>query len=166
MNYALQIITAFLGSLGFSVLFNIRRTKLLIAGLGGMLSWSVYLLLGLYFDSDPIRYFFAAIFVTVYAEIFARIKKTPTTPLFVSAVYPPVSRRRALQHHEICFAQRLAELRRYGGLHHSTGACAFRRHYCCCLCYANGTCFISLYISQKAITAKKIKNPLVFSNEL
>lgn len=45
MNYALQIITAFLGSLGFSVLFNIRRTKLLIAGLGGMLSWSVYLLL-------------------------------------------------------------------------------------------------------------------------
>ena len=64
MNYALQIITAFLGSLGFSVLFNIRRTKLLIAGLGGMLSWSVYLLLGLYFDSDPIRYFFAAIFVS------------------------------------------------------------------------------------------------------
>ena len=82
MNYALQIITAFLGSLGFSVLFNIRRTKLLIAGLGGMLSWSVYLLLGLYFDSDPIR------FVTVYAEIFARIKKTPTTSYLVPAFIP------------------------------------------------------------------------------
>ena len=88
MNYALQIITAFLGSLGFSVLFNIRRTKLLIAGLGGMLSWSVYLLLGIYFDSDPIRYFFAAIFVTVYAEIFARIKKTPTTSYLVPAFIP------------------------------------------------------------------------------
>lgn len=88
MNYALQIITAFLGSLGFSVLFNIRRTKLLIAGLGGMLSWSVYLLLGLVFDSDPIRYFFAAIFVTVYAEIFARIKKTPTTSYLVPAFIP------------------------------------------------------------------------------
>ena len=88
MNYALQIITAFLGSLGFSVLFNIRRTKLLIAGLGGMLSWSVYLLLGFYFDSDPIRYFFAAIFVTVYAEIFARIKKTPTTSYLVPAFIP------------------------------------------------------------------------------
>lgn len=88
MNYALQIITAFLGSLGFSVLFNIRRTKLLIAGLGGMLSWSVYLLLGLYFDSDPIRYFFAAIFVTVYAVIFARIKKTPTTSYLVPAFIP------------------------------------------------------------------------------
>lgn len=88
MNYALQIITAFLGSLGFSALFNIRRTKLLIAGLGGMLSWSVYLLLGLVFDSDPIRYFFAAIFVTVYAEIFARIKKTPTTSYLVPAFIP------------------------------------------------------------------------------
>ena len=88
MNYALQIITAFLGSLGFSVLFNIRSTKLLIAGLGGMLSWSVYLLLGIYFNSDPIRYFFAAIFVTVYAEIFARIKKTPTTSYLVPAFIP------------------------------------------------------------------------------
>lgn len=88
MTYALQIITAFLGSLGFSVLFNLRRTKLLIAGLGGMLSWSVYLLLGLAFDSDPIRYFFAAIFVTVYAEIFARIKKTPTTSYLVPAFIP------------------------------------------------------------------------------
>lgn len=88
MTYALQIITAFLGSLGFSVLFNIRRTKLLIAGLGGMLSWSVYLLLGLAFESDPIRYFFAAIFVTVYAEIFARIKKTPTTSYLVPAFIP------------------------------------------------------------------------------
>lgn len=88
MTYALQIITAFLGSFGFSVLFNIRRTKLLIAGLGGMLSWSVYLLLGLAFDSDPIRYFFAAIFVTVYAEIFARIKKTPTTSYLVPAFIP------------------------------------------------------------------------------
>ena len=90
MNYALQIITAFLGSLGFSVLFNIRRTKLLIAGLGGMLSWSVYLLLGIYFDRDPIQYYFAAIFVTVYAEIFARIKKTPTTSYLVPAFIPMI----------------------------------------------------------------------------
>lgn len=88
MTYALQIITAFLGSFGFSVLFNLRRTKLLIAGLGGMLSWSVYLSLEPLFDSDPILYFFAAIFVTVYAEIFARIKKTPTTSYLVPGFIP------------------------------------------------------------------------------
>ena len=32
MTYAVQMVTAFLGSMGFSILFNIRRTKLLIAG--------------------------------------------------------------------------------------------------------------------------------------
>ena len=35
MEIITQILTAFLGSLGFSVLFNLRRTKLLIAALGG-----------------------------------------------------------------------------------------------------------------------------------
>ena len=92
MNYALQIITAFLGSLGFSVLFNIRRTKLLIAGLGGMLSWSVYLLLGIYFDSDPIRYFFAAIFVDGLCGNFCKNQKNADNLLSRSGVYSDDSR--------------------------------------------------------------------------
>ena len=86
----IQIVTAFLGSLGFSVLFNLRRTKLLIAALGGMLSWSLFLLLGLWFSGEPIRYFFASAFVTIYAEIFARIKKTPTTSYFVPGFIPMI----------------------------------------------------------------------------
>ena len=53
MEIITQIVTAFLGSLGFSVLFNLRRTKLLIAALGGMLSWGLFLLLGLWFTSEP-----------------------------------------------------------------------------------------------------------------
>lgn len=85
-----QIVTAFLGSLGFSVLFNLRRTKLLIAALGGMLSWSLFLLLGIWFESEFICYFFAAAFVTVYAEIFARIKKTPTTSYLVPGFIPMI----------------------------------------------------------------------------
>lgn len=85
-----QIVTAFLGSFGFSVLFNLRRTKLLIAALGGMLSWSLFLLLGLWFSGEPIRYFFASAFVTVYAEIFARIKKTPTTSYLVPGFIPMI----------------------------------------------------------------------------
>ena len=116
MNYALQIITAFLGSLGFSVLFNIRRTKLLIAGLGGMLSWSVYLLLGIYFDSDPIRYFFAAIFVDGFMRKFLQeSKKRRTTSYLVPAFIPMIPGPGALYNTmKFCLAQRLAELRRYG----------------------------------------------------
>ena len=69
MTYALQIFTAFLGAFGFSVLFNIRRTKLWIASVGGALAWSIYLALGTVLTGDAVRYFFAAAFVTVYAEI-------------------------------------------------------------------------------------------------
>ncbi|HWQ88452.1 MAG TPA: threonine/serine exporter family protein, partial [Desulfitobacteriaceae bacterium] len=43
MIYAQQIITAFLGSLGFSMLFNIRGRKIWYAATGGMLSWATYL---------------------------------------------------------------------------------------------------------------------------
>ena len=84
----LQIITAFLGSLGFSMLFNVRGSKLFIAGLGGELSWTLYLALGAFTDDDPIKYFIASLFVTVYAEIFARIKKSPTTSFLVPSFIP------------------------------------------------------------------------------
>jgi len=45
MSPVIQIVTGALGSLGFSVLFNIRGKKLLITTLGGLISWSVFLLL-------------------------------------------------------------------------------------------------------------------------
>ena len=41
----IQIFTGFLGSLGFSILFNIRGRKLLVASLGGLISWTIFLLL-------------------------------------------------------------------------------------------------------------------------
>ena len=88
MTYAVQMVTAFLGSMGFSILFNIRRTKLLIAGFGGALSWGVYLLFGAVLDDGPLRCFLAAVCVTVYAEIFARVKKTPTTSFLVPGMIP------------------------------------------------------------------------------
>ena len=89
MTYTVQMVTAFLGSMGFSILFNIRRTKLLIAGFGGALSWGVYLLFGAVLDDGPLRCFLAAVSVTVYAEIFARVKKTPTTSFLVPS-HPPI----------------------------------------------------------------------------
>ena len=46
--------------------------------------------LGTVLTGDAVRYFFAAAFVTVYAEIFARIKKTPTTSFLVSGIIPLV----------------------------------------------------------------------------
>lgn len=90
MQDIIQILTGYLGSLGFAVLFNIRGRKLLIASIGGLISWSVFLLLESCFPSESLRYFFSAAAITVYAEVFARIEKTPTTTFLVPAVIPLV----------------------------------------------------------------------------
>lgn len=84
----IQIFTGFLGSLGFSILFNIRGLKLTIASLGGLISWTVFLLLAPLFPGEAIRYFFAAATVTVYSEVFARVLKTPTTTFLVASMIP------------------------------------------------------------------------------
>ena len=41
MYYAVQLASAFAGSLGFALLFHVRREKLLLASLGGLLAWGV-----------------------------------------------------------------------------------------------------------------------------
>ena len=88
MNPVIQIVTGALGSLGFSILFHIRGKKLVITTLGGLISWSVFLLLEGWIPGEPMRYFLAMTAISVYAEIFARIEKTPTTTFLVPSVIP------------------------------------------------------------------------------
>ena len=84
----MQIFMGFLGSLGFSILFHIKGKRLLIASLGGLISWTVFLALGSLFPGESLRYFLASATVTVYAEVFARVIKTPTTTFLVPSLIP------------------------------------------------------------------------------
>ena len=85
----MQLVTAFLGSLGFALLFHVRREKLLLASLGGLLSWGVYLAMGAVSPTlDAPRYFVAAVAVTVYGETLARVVRCPATLFIVTAAVP------------------------------------------------------------------------------
>ena len=42
----IQLITSFLGSLGFAIIFNLQKKHLLVASIGGALCWASYLLTG------------------------------------------------------------------------------------------------------------------------
>lgn len=86
----IQVLMGTIGSFGFSILYNIRGKKLILAGLGGLFSWSLCLVLQMWFDSEVIRYFLSAAFVAVYAEVLARVLKTPTTTFLVPAIIPHV----------------------------------------------------------------------------
>lgn len=83
-----QLVAAFLGSLGYAFLFNVRGNRLLPAATGGLLVWGTYLVVGNWSHSDPFRFFIASIVLTFYAELFARIKKTPATIFLVTGAIP------------------------------------------------------------------------------
>ena len=88
MTILTQLVTAFAGSLGFALLFNIRRDRLFPAAMGGLLAWGVYLLVDPLVAWDVPRFFIASLALTLYAEIMARVKKSPATVFLVSASIP------------------------------------------------------------------------------
>lgn len=88
MNILIQILTAYLGTLGFNILFNIRGKKLLLATLGGTLSWAMFLVLEPLLPGEVLRYALAAATITVYCEVLARLEKTPTTTFLVPSIIP------------------------------------------------------------------------------
>ena len=84
-----QLISGTLGSLGFSLIFNVRKKYLIPAALGGLLAWGVYLLAIRLSGIDVlIATVIASVCCQIYSEIFARIYKTPTTVFVIPAVVP------------------------------------------------------------------------------
>lgn len=87
----LQItIGAFLASFGFGILFNIKGKELLLAGIGGAIGGLIYHLGLLLACSQMISMLLASIALSLYAEIFARICKTPVTTFLICALIPLV----------------------------------------------------------------------------
>ena len=56
LNELLQILCAFIGSLAFGILFNVRKWRLIFAGIGGLLSWALFIVLSEFIQNEPINY--------------------------------------------------------------------------------------------------------------
>ncbi|HSV95937.1 MAG TPA: threonine/serine exporter family protein [Spirochaetota bacterium] len=81
---------AFIATLGFSILFNIRGLNIILAAFGGAAGWLAYLL-SMSFPVGPIfSFFIASIVVGVYAEVMARVRSAPATTFAICAVIPLV----------------------------------------------------------------------------
>ncbi|MBQ7039470.1 MAG: threonine/serine exporter family protein [Clostridia bacterium] len=83
-----QILTGGIGSLGFAVLFNIRGKRVAAATVGGLLSWFLFVIFSYFTENEPLNYFFVAMLLTLYAEIMARVLKTPTTTFITTSLIP------------------------------------------------------------------------------
>ncbi|WP_025689932.1 threonine/serine exporter family protein [Paenibacillus zanthoxyli] len=85
----LQLITSFIASAMFCILFNTPRRTLLQCGIAGMLGWMVYLLLDPHWKS-VVATFFATVVVGVVSQIFARSFKMPVIIFSVGGIIPLV----------------------------------------------------------------------------
>ena len=88
MNELTQILAGCVGTFGFAVLFNIRGKRFLFAGLGGFLSWLLFVLLQYLIPNEALNYFIVAMAISLYAEIMARALKTPTTTFITVSLVP------------------------------------------------------------------------------
>ena len=86
MTMLVQIITGTLGALGFALLYNIRGKRLFFAALGGLIATLCYCVFGLFIQSEVLNYFLCSLLVSLYAEIMARIIKTPTTTFIITSL--------------------------------------------------------------------------------
>lgn len=82
-DYLIQILMAFLGTIGFAVFFNIRKVRLLLVGIGGALIWTVFLIMQGATEQEMLSLFVASVLASIFAEILARVVKSPGTVLLI-----------------------------------------------------------------------------------
>ncbi|HLO13093.1 MAG TPA: threonine/serine exporter family protein [Pseudoneobacillus sp.] len=85
-----QIITSFIATSAFGIIFNIPRQSLLKCGLVGMIGWMIYFLLALYKMDVVLATFVAAFSIGVMSQVYAKVYRTPSIIFSVSGIIPLV----------------------------------------------------------------------------
>ena len=89
----ISVISAFFGSLGFSIIYNIRGLRIWIPAIGGAVFWAVYLIFLHFINNEFLGFFFVAILITIYSEIWAMNIKNTFHRYFNAHSYPTDPRR-------------------------------------------------------------------------
>jgi uncharacterized membrane protein YjjB (DUF3815 family) len=85
-----QLITSFIASAGFGILFNAPRSSLLKCGFVGMVGWMIYYILVEYQFDLILATFIAAFFIAFISQFFAKRYKTPIIIFSVAGIIPLV----------------------------------------------------------------------------
>lgn len=89
MRALIQILMAVIGTIGFSILFNVKEVKKLAAAAGGAaISMAVYLWSFANYNDKVVSMLCATVTVGVISEILARLIKAPVIILLVPMLIP------------------------------------------------------------------------------
>lgn len=83
-----QLISVFIGVIGFAIILEVQKKYLFYCGLTGMLGWAVYLLLQGMWGNGGV--FFSSVCIALLAQIFARKLHCPVTVFLIPGIYPSV----------------------------------------------------------------------------
>lgn len=87
-QYLLQLVTGAIGSVGFGILFHLKKKYLPLTAVGGFLSWLVFLIGKSVWSGIFVPSFVAGFIVDLYSEVLARICKETSTSFFVTSMIP------------------------------------------------------------------------------
>ncbi len=90
MELLLTLFDVFMLCVGFCILFQFRSPGYITAAsMGGVLSWFLYVICEP-IGGDLLGFFLASLGLTIYAEIMARVFKSPVTGFLMMAILPLV----------------------------------------------------------------------------
>lgn len=84
----IQILTAGIGALGFSIYFRVNEKHVAASTIGGALGWAIYLIIFKLTNMLFFANFVAALIVYLYSEIMARLLKAPSNIFLVPGTIP------------------------------------------------------------------------------
>lgn len=92
VSYAgpLCCVFAFVACLAFCPSFNVQGTGALLCCMGGAMGWGVYLLAHSLCGNSFVSTLAAAVVVSAYSEVMARVRKCPATSYLTIALFPLV----------------------------------------------------------------------------
>ena len=80
----IQIISAFIGCIGFALMFNMKKKQVIYSGIGGGCAWIIYLIMADVLGGLFLPTLIASVFVGIYSAIMAKVNKAPATIFFTS----------------------------------------------------------------------------------
>ncbi len=90
LGIIIRLITSIVGTIGFSLMFQVRSNRLPWAALGGLLTSAVYEVTALIVSEPMIAAFTSSLFMALYSESFARILHAPSVIFLFPCAIPIV----------------------------------------------------------------------------
>ncbi|MBQ3181783.1 MAG: threonine/serine exporter family protein [Clostridia bacterium] len=90
VEFIIAIISSFVATLGFTLIYNIKGKNLIIASVSGAFSWAVYLICQRYSASLVFPYLMSGVAIALYSELAAYFFRVPATVYLKPGIIPLV----------------------------------------------------------------------------